>query len=100
MERGRHFQNVGPSMMRPYSLAPHFGNVPHLWDLPIVKHKVNIVMNLKHAKVEGIRGGRSVFSLHNFYVENLAKFALKITKFNQITLEKYIFPKFLTFFFF
>jgi hypothetical protein len=27
------------------SLAPHFGNVPHPWALPIVEHQAKFIMN-------------------------------------------------------
>jgi hypothetical protein len=73
---------------------------PTWWDLPILKHKVNVVMNLTHAKIEDIRGGSCVFFLHNFFVENLAKVAPKIKKTSlKLHFKKHIFSKFLTFFF-
>jgi hypothetical protein len=50
-------------MRRQLSLAPHFGNVFQLWASPILKHKVNVIMNLnicvevrtKNTEVLGMR---------------------------------------------
>jgi hypothetical protein len=32
----------------------HFENVLHLWDLPIVKHNVNVIMNINICISQGI----------------------------------------------
>lgn len=43
---GGHSHNKGPRMRWLSSVALDFGNVPHLWTLPILKHEANIIMNI------------------------------------------------------
>jgi len=43
-------------MRRQSSLAPHFGNVPHPWALPVIKHKEKFIMNQTYVDHEAING--------------------------------------------
>jgi hypothetical protein len=43
--------------------SPHFGNVPHMWTLPILKHEVSINMNLNMCKSPGV-GGEGLNTTH------------------------------------
>ncbi len=36
--------------------APHFGNVPHIWTLAIVKHYGKVIINLNIQRSRGLRG--------------------------------------------
>jgi hypothetical protein len=47
-------QNKVHSLGQQLGLTPNFGNVPHLWALPIIKHKVNIIMHLNRHQLQGV----------------------------------------------
>jgi hypothetical protein len=49
-----HSQHNGSRMRWLPSLAPHFGDVPLPWALPLVKHKGNLIMNLNIHRPQGV----------------------------------------------
>jgi hypothetical protein len=56
---------MGPKMIWLFSLVSHFGNVLHLWVLPIVKHEAKVITSLNICKSQSVERRFSFACCHN-----------------------------------